>query len=113
MNTQIKLTYNGVDYVLEYNRDSVKRLEAAGFKIEEFMDKPMMNLELAFAGAFIKNHPRVSQETLDNIFAGCKDKTKLVATLSKMIDECYDSLLSEGNLEWEVVDLSPVKKSQE
>ena len=110
MNTQIKLTYDDIPYTLEYTRDSVKRLEASGFRIDEFMEKPMTNLELAFAGAFIKNHPRVSQTTIDDIFASCKDKTGLVSQLAIMIEECYESLLSEGNVTWEVVDLTPKNK---
>ena len=113
MNTQVKITFDGVEYVLEYNRYAVKRLEAAGFDIEEFLSKPMTNVELAFAGAFIKNHPKTNQTTIDAIFEACKDKTGLVGVLSTMIQECYDSLLSEGNISWEVVDLSPKKKSQE
>ena len=111
MNTQVKITHNGVDYILEYNRFAVKRLEAAGFDIEEFLSKPITNVELAFAGAFLKNHPKINQSTIDEIFASCADKTGLIAVLQKMIDECYESLLAEGNVTWEVVDLSPKKKT--
>ena len=67
MNTKINLTYKGVPYVLEYDRMSVKLLEANGFNIEEFMAKPMSNIELAFAGAFIKNHRKhTCMETICN-----------------------------------------------
>ena len=49
------------------------------------------------------------------VLAGLKDKTGLITMLSKMIRETYDALLEdgsdEGNVEWEVMDLSP-KKSQ-
>ena len=55
MNKQIKLTYDGVDYILEFDRMSIKMLENAGFNYSEFLDKPMTNVELAFTGAFIKN----------------------------------------------------------
>ncbi len=117
MNTKINLTYNGTKYVLEYNRESVKILENNGFKLNELLEKPLNNVELAFTGAFIKNHPKTSTATIDNIFALCRDKTKLVATLTKMIQECYDSLLDDpieddkGNVSWDVEDLSP-KMSQ-
>ena len=117
MNTKINLTYNGETYTLEYDRMSVKLLEANGFKIDEFLEKPMSNIELAFAGAFVKNHKKISQTVVDEINSKTPDKKGLVVRLQAMISECYDSLLEEpkddeGNATWEVVDLSPKKTSQ-
>ena len=43
MNTKINLTYKGESYCLEFNRDTVKLLEQSGFKMEEFLEKPMNN----------------------------------------------------------------------
>ena len=115
MNTKINLTYNGQDYTLEYDRTSVKMLENSGFVLDEFLQKPMNNIELAFAGSFIKNHKSVKQTVIDNIYKGCKNKNKLIETLTVMIQEKYESLLEdgddEGNVNWEVIDLSP-KTSQ-
>lgn len=114
MNTKINLTYKGEKYTLEFNRDVIKLLEASGFKLEEFLEKPMINIELAFAAAFMKNHPKLEQSTIDNIYKNTKDKKGLIKVLNKMITECYDSLLeepedgNEGNISWEVVDLSPM-----
>lgn len=119
MNTKIKLTYEGQEYVLEFNRMSIKMLENTGFKVDEFLAKPMTNIELAFTAAFIKNHPGVSQTTVDNIYNNCPDKNGLIATLSKMINECYESLLVEpngddsGKAQWEIVDSTPVKSKKE
>ena len=115
MNTKINLTYKDEKYCLEFNRETVKLLEKNGFKIDEFLDKPMNNIELVFTAAFVKNHSKIKQTLVDEIYKSCPDKTKLIATLQKMIDECYDSLFEEpstdeGNVSWEVVDLSPKKK---
>jgi hypothetical protein len=116
-NTIINLTYKGVPYTLEYNRAIVKALESSGFDIDDFMSKPMINIELAFTGAFKKNHKNVSQTLINEIFESCPNKAMLVEQLQKMIAETYESLLgeptedNEGNATWEVVDLSP-KKSQ-
>lgn len=113
MNTKIELNYKGVDYTLEYNRASVKVLEANGFKIDELLDKPMTNIELIFQCAFIKNHPNVQLTTINEILNECPDKNNLLLTLKNMIDETYESLLSEpkdgksGNVTWKTVDLSP------
>lgn len=114
MNTKINLTYKDVPYVLEFDRMSIKTLEANGFSVEEFIKKPMLNIELAFAGSFIKNHRKTKQTIIDEIFSRTKDKEKLVETLVLMIEETYTALFDEpegdeGNAEWEVVDLSPKK----
>jgi hypothetical protein len=112
MNTKISLTYKDVPYTLEYDRMSIKTLEANGFSVEEFMKKPMSNIELAFAGAFIKNHKKTSQKVIDAIYAGCPNKNALLESLVTMIQETYEALFDEpegdeGNVSWEVVDLSP------
>ena len=114
MNTKINLTYKDEKYCLEFNREIVKLLEKNGFKIEEFLEKPMNNIELVFTAAFVKNHAKIKQTLVDEIYKNCPDKTKLMVTLQQMIEECYDSLFAEpsgdeGNATWEVVDLSPKK----
>jgi len=116
MNTKINLTYKDVPYTLEYDRMVIKTMEANGFVVDEFINKPMSNIDLAFAGAFLKHHRKTNQATIDEIYAKCKDKKKLVETLVTMIQETYEALFDEpegdeGNATWEVVDLSP-KKSQ-
>ena len=115
MNKQIKLTHEGVEYILEFDRMSIKMLENAGFNYSEFLEKPMTNIELAFTGAFIKNHPKIKQSVIDDIYANISNRTELIATISAMINDCYDSLLldpteTKGNVTWEVVDLTPKKK---
>lgn len=119
MNNQIKITHDGVDYTLEYDRTVIKMLENAGFKYEEFLEKPMINIELAFTAAFIKHHPKLKQVEIEKIYNDLPNKTEFVAALGKMISDFYDSLLAEpednsGKANWEVVDLTPKKteKSQ-
>lgn len=114
MNTKINLTYKGEKYCLEFNRETVKLLEKNGLSFEEFSKQPMSNIELVFSASFIKNHPKIKQTVIDEIYKKCPDKSGLVASLSSMIAECYESLFEEpdndeGNATWEVVDLSPSK----
>lgn len=115
MNTKINLTYKNVPYTLEYDRMSVKILEKNGFDINDFLAKPISNIELVFAGAFLKNHRKTKQDLIEEIFTKCKDKDKLISTLTQMIQETFESVLEEpeeddeGNASWEVVDLSPKK----
>ncbi len=118
MNTKINLTHNDEKYVLEYDRYSIKLLERAGFKFDEFLDRPMTNIELAFAGAFYKNHPKVPQTTIDEIYDECPNKTDLIIALKNMIDECYQALIGDneekksGNTSWETVSLTPAKEKK-
>lgn len=119
MNTKIELTYKDVNYTLEYSRASVKILEANGFKVDEFLEKPMTNIDLVFQGAFIKNHSKTPVAVINEILEGCPNKNELIVTLKKMIDETYESLLAEpvegaaGNVTWKTLDLSPKKTNQE
>ena len=91
MNTKINLTYKDVPYTLEYDRMSIKTLEANGFSVEEFMKKPMSSIELAFAGAFLKNHKKTNQKVIDEIYAGCPNKNSLLEALVQMIQETYEA----------------------
>ena len=116
MNTKINLTYNGIDYTLEYDRMTIKMIENDGFELEKFAKQPMTMVDIVFRGAFYKNHRNINQTLVDEIYAHCKKKDELVKQLASMIDECYVSLMEdpddEGNATWEVVSLSPKTKAQ-
>lgn len=112
MNTRINLTYKDVPYTLEYDRMAIKAMEANGFSVEEFIKKPMSNIELAFAGAFIKNHRKTKDNIITEIYSKCPNKDDLVSALVTMIQETYEAFFDEpegdeGNAQWEVVDLKP------
>lgn len=117
MNTKMNLSYEGVNYTLEYDRMSIKMIENEGFDIEKFSSQPMTMVDIVFRGAFYKNHRKINQTLIDEIFKHCKDKEALVKQLMDMINECYTSLIAdpdndEGNATWEVVSLSPIKEIQ-
>lgn len=109
MNTKIKFTYKDTPYTLEYDRDIISTLEEAGFSVKDFLKAPMKNINLAFKGAFLKNHRKTKDSVIDEIYDNLKDKEKLVNTLITMIDECYATLFdeedNEGNIEWDTVGL--------
>lgn len=118
MNTKIELEYEGQNYTLEYDRDGIRMLESRGFNIDEFLDKPMTNVELVFQGAFLKNHPNTKLTTIEEIFKSCPDKANLMVTLNKMITDSYTSLLAEPadddpkKVQWKTVDLTPKKETK-
>lgn len=107
MNTKITFTYNDTPYVLEYNRMAIKQMEDAGFSLQEFTKKPMINIELAFRGLFLKNHRKTNDNVINEIYNKLQDKQKLIETISVMLNESYTSLLDddpsdEGNLNWDI-----------
>ena len=110
-NKKIKLTYDGKDYTLEYTRQTISQLEKQGFVAADFAEKPATMLPLAFRGAFYKNHKFVKEETVEEIFEHISNKQGLIAELSTMLVECYETLMNDtkveddkGNAVWEMTE---------
>ena len=111
MNHKIKFEKDGQKYLLEYDRKSIAAMERLGFNINEFADKPMTMLPLAFKGMFIKNHKFVKDDFIDDCFDNFKDKEKLIEQIGIMLEETYKTLQSNvdekgndlGNIDWETV----------
>ena len=107
--SKINLTYDKKEYILEYNRQSVKTMESQGFVLEELTTKPMTMIPLLFQGAFIKNHSGkdgVKRKVMDEIFEEIGDKTALMEALMEMYAETLGSLTEgngEGNATWAMV----------
>lgn len=111
MNTKIQFEKDGKKYILEYDRKSIASMERLGFNVNEFGDKPMTMLPLAFKGLFIKNHKFVKDDFIDECFDNFKNKEKLIETIGIMLEETYKTLQSNsddegndlGNIDWETV----------
>ena len=104
--SKINLTYNKKDYILEYNRQSVKTMEQQGFVLEDLTAKPMTMIPLLFQGAFIKNHRGIKRNLMDEIFEELGDKTALMEALMEMYAETLSTLTDgsgEGNATWAMV----------
>lgn len=103
--SKINLTYDKVDYSLEYSRQSVRTMEGQGFVLDEITSKPMTMLPMLFSGAFIKNHKGVKRSTIDEIFDNISDKGALMQALVELYAETLsvlteDSAENEGNVVW-------------
>jgi hypothetical protein len=104
--SKINLTHNKKDYILEYNRQSVKTMEGQGFVLEELTAKPMTMIPRLFQGAFIKNHRGIKRNLMDEIFEEIGDKTAFMEALMEMYAETLGSLTEstgEGNVTWAMV----------
>lgn len=105
---QINFEYNGKRYCLEYTRETVKMMEAAGFNPGETGSKPLIEMEQLWAGAFLANHRRVSSRVIEELFNQMKDKSKLLETLRHMVADTYESIMGynnegeddSGNVDW-------------
>ena len=102
--SKITITYDKTEYTLEYNRQSVKTMEAQGFVLDELTSKPMTMIPMLFAGAFIKNHRGLRRALIDEIFDNINDKNGLMEALMEMYAETLSALTdnaeAEGNATW-------------
>lgn len=109
MSKKIEFEYKDTKYILEYSRESIQMMEKSGFDFQEFMSKPALNLEIAFQGAFLKNHRRIKASEITEIYELLENKTELAQKLLEMIQETYDTLFDtkenkDGkNIEWKMV----------
>lgn len=58
---------NGIDYTLEFNRETVRFAEARGFDVDDVGRYPMTKLPELFFYAFRMHHKNVSREKTDRI----------------------------------------------
>lgn len=95
MAKQIVLNYKGVEYTLEFDRKTVRRMEASGFTIDT--DKPATMITELFRGAFQMHHRRTSPELIEDIWDAQRQKEKLLTELVNMYSEPVASLMDEDS----------------
>lgn len=113
MATKITVTYNKTDYVLGYNRNSVKQMEQQGFVLDQISEKPMTMVPLLVYGAFMQYNKGIKRSLVDEIYEHIADKigdgdNGFIQTLLEMYAETVNTLTDnnpadEGNLAvWKV-----------
>lgn len=105
MAKQLKFTFEGKEYVLEFTRRTVTEMEKKGFVAAEVEQKPMSTLPALFEGAFLAHHRFVKKDVIDNIFAHMTNKGDLIGKLAEMYNEPIMALVeepeeNEGNVSW-------------
>ena len=101
MAKQIRITYDGVDYTLEFTRKSIEIMERNGFVISEVFEKPMTLLPTLFAGAFLAHHRFVKRDVIDKIYDSLPNKQDLISKLAEMYNEPIAALLDEQKMKRE------------
>jgi len=61
---------NGMEYTLEFNRESVKFAEARGFKINDVADYPMTKIPELWFYSFRMHHKNVARAKTDALLDG-------------------------------------------
>lgn len=101
---QITFSYNGKQYTLEFTREIVRNMQRRGFLLDEIDTKPAVVIPDLFAGAFLKNHPTVRREKIDEIYTNMRDKRGLLEALIELYNEPQNALMDDeedsGNCEW-------------
>lgn len=105
MAKQIKFSYKGTEYTLEYTRKTIETMERQGFNLNKIADAPMTTLPTMFAGAFLAHHKFVKREVVEEIYESMTNKEELIGKLAEMYNEPIAALMgepeeSEGNVEW-------------
>lgn len=104
--SKIALSYEDKEYVLEFNRQSVRQMEGQGFALDEVTSKPMTMIPMLFTGAFIKNCKGTKRRVIDEIYDNISDKTGLIEALMEMYADTLSTLTDEseeGNVSWAIV----------
>lgn len=91
----VELTYDGIDYVLTFNRKTVQQLESIGFNIEDYDAKPATFITQLFRGSFLAKHSKVKEETVNKIWGLIGDKEGLIKALMELYLAPVESLLEE------------------
>lgn len=104
MSKTITFNYKDQQFVLEFTRNSVKKLENKGFDIGKVSSAPLTTITELFSGAFVVHHPMLREEYKEEIYGQLKNKAALIEKLVEMYNETLNSLLDdsdEGNVSWE------------
>lgn len=105
MSKQLRFTYKGEDFTLEFTRRTVQEMEEKGFRAAEIKDKPATVLPALFEGAFLAHHRFAKKAMIEEIYSKMPNKQDLIGKLAEMYNEPIAALIeepeeSEGNVAW-------------
>lgn len=102
---KITFTYDGTNYVLEFDRDSANRTAMGGLDVSKLSGEQIMTgPKMIFEGALYKHHGRLSKRKVEEIFESFDEKTELIGALTEMYAQAVESVYSDGSgkTQWEV-----------
>lgn len=94
--SQIKFEYNGTEYIMEFDRESVAQTEKLfDFSIADVRDGKISAFEALFYGAFLKHHPNIKPTTVELFMKKMPNKQEVFKNLAAMYNDCISTLLEE------------------
>lgn len=111
MASTITIPYEGKEYTLRYNRESIIKMEKNGFNIANYQAQPLTTTMQLFSGAFLAEHPTVKRGLIDKIYDGMEDTGPLLDALVDMYNEVAERTMAnhadpEKNPGW-VLNVTP------
>jgi len=87
----------GMEYTLEFNRESVKYAESKGFQIEEVIKYPMSKIPELWFYSFRMHHSGISRAKTDELLDGIGDiPNGLLERLGELYATPFKSLMGNG-----------------
>lgn len=108
MSKSIEFDYKGEHYTLMYTKATVKRMEAAGFNLNEAEGIPVTAAEALWAGSFLARHERDirKNKTLpEETWNLMPEKRELFHKLTELYNDPIDSMFADPDdeskkIEW-------------
>lgn len=94
--SRISFEYEGTEYVMEFDRESVIQTEKAfGISVADVRNGSVSSFQGLFHGAFLKHHPNIKPYTVEKFMELMPNKVDMFQELALMYLTCLDSLFSE------------------
>ncbi len=97
--SNIQFSYNGRDYILEFDLDSCKALDRNGFNIDDATKYPASQLPILFHGAFKKHHRYINRSLSDEILEEMGNKAELWEVLLQMYSKPLETIFGSDESE--------------
>lgn len=91
----LKITYEETTYRLGFSRNTIRRMEKAGFDFTKAESSPVSTTEDLFTGAFLLHHQNIKPEKIREIYKHIPNKQELFMRLAEMYQESISTLMSE------------------
>lgn len=97
---KICFDFEGTTYTLAFDRSSISKMEEAyGFDLNDVVNNKanidITTIDVIFRGAFIKYHPFITDEVIDEIQTQLTAKMELYKILALMFYQAIESIFSE------------------
>lgn len=90
MNTCV-IEIDGKEYSLSLTRNSVKKIEAKGFDIQEFARKPITMMDILWYGGFLVESPEISIDETTKLLESYQNEGGDVQEVIQFLAEEYAS----------------------